>query len=290
MQLKKKFWKLASLLPLSLVLFLGGCQKLAVLDPKGPVARSQYNLIVWSFALLLTIIAVVFILFTVIIIKYRERPDNMDYEPPEQHGNTLLEIIWTAVPVLIVIALSIPTVKTTFALEKPPEQSKQVKPVEIFVTSANWKWIFSYPEEGIETVNYLNVPAGVPIQFKLTSVGPMNAFWVPELGGMKYTMDGMIMDLYLQADKPGSYLGRSSNYSGEGFAHMEFELEAKTQEKYDAWVKEVKQTAQPLSEKKYNEIIEPGVVGRMTFSSNHLKYVDPKTLEYCDYNYYKNKK
>lgn len=290
-QLKKKFWKLASLLPLSLLLFLGGCdKKLAVLNPQGPVAKTQYDLIVWSFILMSLIIAIVFILFTVILIRYREKPENMDYEPPDIHGNTLLEIIWTIFPVIIVIALSIPTVKATFASEKQPEQTKDMKPVEIYVTSANWKWLFSYPEENIETVNYLNVPAGVPIQFKLTSVGPMNAFWIPELGGMKYTMDGMIMDLYLQADKPGSYIGRSANFSGEGFTDMEFELEAKTKEKYDKWVKEVKETAKPLTEEKYNEIIKPGVVGRMTFTNTHLKYVDPKSLEYCDYNYYKNKK
>ena len=185
------------------------------------------------------IIAIVFILFTVILIRYREKPENMDYEPPEQHGNTLLEIIWTLVPVIIVIALSIPTVKATYASEEVPKESKHIKPVEIYVTSANWKWLFSYPEEKIETVNYLNIPAGVPIQFKLTSVGPMNAFWVPELGGMKYTMDGMIMDLYLQADKPGSYLGRSAN-SGEGFTHMEFEVEAKLKRNMTSGLKKYK--------------------------------------------------
>ncbi|SFD43743.1 cytochrome aa3 quinol oxidase subunit 2 [Bacillus sp. 491mf] len=289
MQLKKKFWKLASLLPLSLLLFLGGCEKIAVLNPQGPVAKSQYDLIIWSLILMSVIIVVVFVLFTIILIRYREKPENMDYEPPDIHGNTLLEVIWTIFPIIIVVALAIPTVKATYASEKPPEQTKDIKPVEIYVTSANWKWLFSYPEEGIETVNYLNVPAGVPIQFKLTSVGPMNAFWVPELGGMKYTMDGMIMDLYLQADKPGSYTGRSANFSGEGFTHMEFELEAKTKEEYNKWVKEAK-GAPNLSENKYKEIIQPGVVGRMTFSNTHLKYVDPKSLEYCDYNYYKNKK
>jgi cytochrome aa3-600 menaquinol oxidase subunit 2 len=290
-QPKKTLWKLASLLPLSLVMmFLGGCQNIAVLNPQGPVAKSQYNLIVWSFALMLTIIAVVFILFTIIIIRYRERPDNMDYEPPEQHGNTLLEIIWTVIPILIVIALSIPTVKTTYALDKAPEKTKDVKPVEIYVTSANWKWIFSYPEENIETVNYVNIPAGVPIKFKLTSVGPMSSFWVPDLGGQKYTMDGMVMDLFLQADKPGEYLGRNANFSGEGFTDMEFQVVSQTKDEYKKWVNEVQKTAPKLSEAKYNKIIEPGVVGRMTFSSNHLKYVDPKSLEYCDYNYYKNKK
>lgn len=290
MQPKKKFWKLASLLPLSSLLFLGGCEQLAVLNPQGPVAKEQYDLIMWSIILLSSIIVIVFALFTIVLIRYREKPENMDYEPPDQHGNTLLEVIWTLFPVLIVIALSIPTVKATYAAEKPPKESAHLEPVEIYVTSANWKWLFSYEEEGIETVNYLNIPAGVPIQFKLTSVGPMNAFWIPELGGMKYTMDGMIMDHYLQADKPGTYLGRSANFSGEGFTHMEFEVESQTQEEYDDWVKEVKDTAPKLTEEKYNEIIQPGVVGRMTFSSNHLEYVDPETLEYCDYNYYKNRK
>jgi cytochrome aa3-600 menaquinol oxidase subunit 2 len=289
-QSKKAFWKLASLLPLSFVLFLSGCDmKMAVLNPQGPNAQSLKDLISWSFWLMLVIIVVVFALFTIIIIKYREKPENMGYEPPDQHGNTLLEIVWTLVPVIIVIALAIPTVKTTYALEKPPESTKDKKPIEIYVTSANWKWLFSYPEEGIETVNYLKIPEDTPIKFKLTSVGPMNAFWVPELGGMKYTMDDMVMDLYLQADHPGDYLGRSANFSGKGFADMEFTVEAETQEGYEKWVKEVKGTASKLTKEKYNEIIEPGVVGRMTFSSNHLKYVDPDSLEYCDYNYYKDK-
>ncbi|UOY91959.1 cytochrome aa3 quinol oxidase subunit II [Ectobacillus sp. JY-23] len=288
MQLKKALWKV---LPLSLITaFLGGCQNLVLLNPQGPVAKSQSDLIIWSFALLLTVIAVVFILFTIVIIRYRERPDNMDYEPPEDEGNVWLEIVWTLVPVLIVIALSVQTVKTTFALEKPPEKSKDIKPIEIYVTSANWKWLFSYPEENIETVNYVNIPAGVPVKFKLTSVGPMNSFWVPELGGQKYTMDGMIMDLYLQADKPGEYTGRSANFSGEGFTHMEFQVVSQTAEEFKEWKEEVKSTAPKLSEDKYNDIIKPGVVGRMTFSNNHLDYVDPESLEYCDYNYYKNKK
>lgn len=293
MQPKKAFWKFAALLPLSLIVsFLGGCQQLAVLNPQGPVAKSQANLIIWSLLLMAIIVVVVFTLFTIVIIKYRERPDNMDYEPPEIEGNKLLEVIWTAVPILIVIALAIPTVTTTYANDKPPVSSTQqnVKPVEIYVTSANWKWIFSYPDQNIETVNYVNIPAGVPIQFKLTSIGPMNAFWVPELGGMKYTMNGMVMDLYLQADKPGEYLGRSAAFSGKNFTEMEFQVVSQSQNDFDKWVKEVQQTAPNLSEEKYNNIIEPGVVGRMTFSSNHLKYVDPKSLEYCDYNYYKNKK
>ena len=98
--------------------------------------------------------------------------------------------------------------------------------------------VIQLPGGKIETVNYLNIPAGVPIQFKLTSVGPMNAFGY-ELGGMKYTMDGMIMDLYLQADKPGSYLGRSANFSVKD-SHMEFEVEAKLKRNMTSGLKKYK--------------------------------------------------
>ncbi len=114
---------------------------------------------------MLFIIVVIFVLFAIILWKYRERPENLDYEPPDQHGNTLLEIIWTAIPVLIVIALAIPTVKATFELEKPPKESRGVEPIVIHATAADWKWIFSYPEENIETVNYVNIPTAMRSKF-----------------------------------------------------------------------------------------------------------------------------
>ncbi len=272
-QVKNKVWKWFSLLPLSLLFFLSGCsENMVVLHPQGPVAKSEYKLIVWSVGFMAFIIIVVFALFAVILIRYREKPENANYEPPEEEGSTLLEIIWTAIPILIVTALAIPTVKTTFALEKPIR--KDVKPLTIHVTAANWKWIFSYPEQHIETVNYVNIPAGVPVEFKLTSAGPMNSFWVPELGGQKYAMDSMETTLTLQADHPGSYMGRSANFSGKDFTHMEFEVVAQTKDDFEKWVKDVQRTAPKLNKEKYAKILKPGLVGRMTFSNTHLEWID----------------
>ncbi|WP_110114440.1 cytochrome aa3 quinol oxidase subunit II [Bacillus sp. CGMCC 1.16541] len=279
----KGFWRLTALLSSLSLLILSGCSDLAVLNPQGPVAKNQADLIVWSFWLMLIVIVVVFAIFAFVLIKYRERPDNMDYEPPEQEGNLLMEIIWTAFPVIILILLAIPTVQSIYELEKPPaaaEGQEQREPITIHVTSANWKWIFSYPEENIETVNYVNIPEDTPIRFELTSAGPMNAFWVPELGGMKYNMNNMAMDLYLQADNPGSYMGRSGNYSGEHFTDMEFEVQAMTDEDYEQWVSDVKNTAEPLTEEKYDQLLEPGVVGRMTFNNTHLDWVNHATDAY----------
>lgn len=269
---KKYFVPLLALLP---VLLLSGCEpNMLVFEPKGPAARDILDLINWSLIFMLLVVVVVFGLFGYIIWKYRATPENKDYEPPEEHGSTKLEFIWTVIPILIVIALTIPTVTTIYKLEKPPVGYENKKPIVIHVTSADWKWIFSYPEQGIETVNYVNIPAGTPVEFKLTSAGTMQSFWVPELGGQKYTMNKMETQLYLTADKPGEFLGRNTNFNGKGYAEMEFTVEAKSPKDFDKWVKDVKDKAPKLTEKKYNELLKPTHLGRETFIGTHLVWVD----------------
>ncbi|OXS67613.1 cytochrome aa3 quinol oxidase subunit II [Priestia filamentosa] len=273
---------------LAFVLLLSGCDiRMGVLNPKGPVAQTQYDLIIWSIIFMLIIVVVVFVLFTVILIKYRERPDNMDYEPPEMHGNKLLEVIWTGIPIIIVIALSIPTVQAIFELEEPPKTSaeEQQKPLVIHATSADWKWIFSYPEQGIETVNYVNIPEDRPVEFRLTSTSSITALWIPELGGQKYAMAGMETRLYLLADNPGTYMGRNANFNGEGFAKMEFEVESQTDKDFKDWVAEVQDTAPKLTKTTYSKILEQSHVGRMTYSNTHLDWVNHAAQK----TYYKDK-
>lgn len=254
-------------------LLLSGCD-LVVFQPQGPVARSITDLINWSILLLLLVVVVVFTLFTVIVWKYREKPENMNYEPPEEHGSTILEIIWTGIPILIVIALTVPTVKTLYDLEEIPEGYEDKEPITIHVTSADWKWIFSYPEEEIETVNYVNIPEDRPVLFKLTSAGTMQSFWVPALGGQKYTMGKMETEMYLVADNPGSYLGKNTNFNGRGYAEMEFEVLAQTQADFDKWVNEAQEKAPKLTEKEYEDLLKPTHLGRLTFSNTHLDWVN----------------
>src|SRR5699024_7913757 len=182
MKLIKKLTYMVTLLLIPLV--LAGCEsKLLVFDPKGPVARNLTELIVFSIIFMIVILVVVYGLFAFIIWKYRARKDDGDFEPKEEKGNHILEIIWFTIPVLIVIALMIPTTKTIYEVEDIPQEYEEEEPLVIHVTSADWKWIFSYPEQDIETVNYINIPADHPVQFKMTSAGTMQSFWVPELGG-----------------------------------------------------------------------------------------------------------
>ncbi len=264
---------LLSLVGLFSTILLSGCN-LVVFQPQGPAARSITQLINWSLLWMLLIVVVVLTLFIVIIWKYREKPENMDYEPPEEHGHTVLELIWTIIPILIVIALTIPTVKTLYSLEKVPEGYENKEPLTIHVTSADWKWIFSYPEQGIETVNYVNIPEDRPIHFKLTSAGTMQSFWIPSLSGQKYTMNKMETELYIVADHPGTYFGKNTNFNGRGYADMEFEVLSQTQKDFDKWVKEAETKAPKLTEKEYYNLLKPTVLGRLTYSNTHLDWVN----------------
>lgn len=267
----KKKWTLFSM-SLATLLALAGCNPAMVLNPKGPQAKIQSDTIIFSMIVMALILVVVYVLFFYMIVKYRASKQPIDYVPPYEKGNMWLEIIWTAIPIIIVVVLSVVTVITTFQVESTPAGYEDKEPLVIYASSSNWKWHFSYPEEGIETVNYVNIPTDREIEFRLYSYGPITSFWVPQLAGQKYAMSDMVTTLRLVADEEGSYFGRNANFSGEGFAQMEFEVLAQSPEEFDEWAKEVQETADPLTEKEFNKLLDIEVMGRATYSSTHLDF------------------
>ncbi|HET7578482.1 MAG TPA: cytochrome aa3 quinol oxidase subunit II [Bacillales bacterium] len=267
---KFRLMPLASLA--ALMVLLSGCNGLTVLNPQGPAAESEAWLIWWAIGFMLFIVIGVFVSFGIILFRYRERPNHPRHDP-EQEGNKLLEFVWTAIPVIIVICLAVPTVKTIFSVEHPAAQSDQ-KPMTIRVVSSQWKWIFVYPKQHIETVNYVNIPANRPVKFKLTSAKAMTSFWVPQLGGQKYAMSGMMTNLILEADHPGTYQGKNTNFNGKHYTEMKFKVHAQTKQDFKHWVHQVQQNAPKLTEKKFIDILQPTIVDPMTFSSTHLQWVN----------------
>lgn len=255
-----------------LVLLLSGCSSIAVLDPKGPAARTLSDTIIYSILMMVGVLAVVYVLFVVFLVKYRSSKSDDNYMPPHEEGNKWLEALWITIPIIIVTILSVVTVQSTNTVENVAPGYENQKPLVIYAASSDWKWHFSYPEEGIETVNYLNIPTHRPIELRLYSFGPITSLWIPQLAGQKYAMSDMINKLHLVADEQGSYLGRNSNFSGKGTAHMEFETLAMSPSEYDKWVQEVKTTADKLDEKEFKSLLSTAYVGRKTFSSTHLSF------------------
>lgn len=261
----------------TIVTVLTGCDNpLLVLDPKGPVAEEQSNVIKLSMWTMAGVVLVVIVLYAFMLTKYRASKSSADYEPPHIEGNKYLEALWIGIPIIIVAFLGWVTVGSLDKVENEQTGYTEEK-LTIYAVSSNFKWHFSYPEEDIETVNYLNIPTDRPLEFKLYSYGPISSLWIPQLGGQKYAMSDMVNTLHLAADVPGAYMGRNANFSGEGFAHMEFEALAMPPAEYDEWVKDVKATADELTEDKFNELLEADHVGRSTFNGTHLDFAPAPT-------------
>lgn len=280
----KKKWALLSM-ALAVMAVLAGCEPLLVLDPKGPQAQTQANDIMLSIWIMLFIVIAVFGILAFMLIKYRASKQHPDYEPPHIEGSKVVEAICVGIPIIIVTFLSVVSVQSNNKVEATPKGYEDKKPLVVYASSSNWKWHFSYPEEGIETVNYLYIPTDRALEFKLYSYGPITSFWIPQLGGQKYAMSDMVTTLHLAADVPGEYMGRNANFSGKGFAENSFNVKAVPQEEFDEWVKEVKATAEPLSEEKFEELLKPGHVGQSTFTGTHLEFMPPPEGENGGHNH-----
>ena len=257
---------------LTIMAVLTGCEPVMVLDPKGPQAERQASDIMLSIGIMSLVVIVVFAILVFVLIKYRASKQSPDYEPPHIEGSLWVEALCVGVPVLIVAYFSFVSVQSNYIVEATPAGYEDQEPLVIYASSSNWKWHFSYPEENIETVNYLNIPVDRPIEFRLYSYGPITSFWIPQLGGQKYAMSDMINTLHLAADEPGELMGRNANFSGKGFAENTFPVEVLPQDEYDDWVKEVQDRAEPITEKKFTELLEPGHLGRSTYTGTHLEF------------------
>ncbi|WP_084423084.1 ubiquinol oxidase subunit II [Cohnella thermotolerans] len=271
MKMKGWYRRLAAMLPLAAIAFLlSGCGvNMGVLDPKGTIARQQLDLIIISSILCVIILVPVLVMTFWIAWKYRSNRKQGDaaYKPNWSHSGKIEAVMW-GVPIVIILILAIITVQFTHKLEPSKALASEEKPITIEVVSLDWKWLFLYPEQGIATVNFVQFPKGVPVEFKLTADSPMNSFWIPQLGGQIYTMSGMAMELNLIADEEGEYPGKGANFTGEHFGKMGFIAKASSQEEFDQWVADVKKSSPSLSQQGYDELAEQSVIDtKVTYSS-----------------------
>ncbi len=268
MRFKKPYRKLMLVAMVAGLLSAGCGQQYVMLNPAGPVGQKELHLMILASVAMAIVIAVVFVLFFYAIIRFRDKPGNTAPYRPDWHSHKWLEILWWVLPAVLLTVIAIPTVKTTYALDRLPK-SKQ-KPVVIDVTSLTWKWLFQYPGQQVATVNYAVIPTGVPVLFELTADSPMNAFWVPQLGGMEYTMPNRVLPLWLEASKSGIYAGRSGQYSGTGFEKMTFNIKAVSPQAFQTWAHETHSTARPMSMYDYNQLLKFNTVGTATYSNYPL--------------------
>ncbi len=166
------------------------------------------------------------------MIRFRERKGDQGL-PPQIEGNHRIEVVWTVVPILICIALAIPTIHDAFVLASPPAGSS---PLVVDVVGHQWWWEFQYPGQSIVTADEMHIPAGRPIELKLTSVDVLHSFWVPALAGKEDTVPGVVNTMWLQASVPGTYPGQCAEFCGTSHSLMRFDVVAQSPAQFQAWV------------------------------------------------------
>ncbi|MEO7026861.1 MAG: ubiquinol oxidase subunit II, partial [Caulobacteraceae bacterium] len=212
---------------------LFGCA--GVLDPVGPVGAAEATILVDALMIMLAVAIPTILLAFWMAWRYRASNREAVYLPRWAFSGRIEAVTW-AIPTLVIMFLGGVIWIGSHQLDPFRPLPSKAPAEEVQVVSLDWKWLFIYPREGIATVNQLALPIGAPVHFSITSASVFNAFFIPRLGSMIYSMPGMVSQLWLRADRPAFLDGQSSHFSGDGFSDMRFVARSLPPASFAAWV------------------------------------------------------
>jgi cytochrome o ubiquinol oxidase subunit II len=234
---------------------LGGCTE-GVLDPRGPIASAERQILFNSLGIMLAIVIPTILATLGVAFWFRASNERARYRPNFRYSGRLEMLVWSIPAMTVFLVGGVAWVGSHDVSPRKPIASTE-KALRIQVASLDWKWLFIYPDQGVASVNQVTIPVGTPVSFELTSSGVMNSFFVPQLGSQIYTMAGMVSHLHLRADEPGTYRGISAQFSGEGFSDMHFNVDAVPAEKFAQWVDLARSAGPELNAKTYADLAKP---------------------------------
>jgi cytochrome c oxidase subunit 2 len=238
MKLKKQWhhvWRLLLLMVMVTALTGCGAEYLSALDPKGPVAQEQLDLMILSGYIMLVVFLIVGALYVFVLIRFRKRKED-NTVPVQVEGNHKLEILWTVIPIFLLVILAVPTVTHTFELAEVhgPEEAVQVK-----VIAHQFWWQFEYLDENgkaeVITAQELYIPTNKKVQVYLESSAVRHSFWVPSLAGKTDNNPGITNTMFFEASEEGTYSGKCAEICGTAHSLMNFKVVAVSPEQYESW-------------------------------------------------------
>ncbi|MEI5906033.1 cytochrome c oxidase subunit II [Bacillus spongiae] len=247
----------------TLTLILSGCGEafLSTLQPAGEVAQTQYDLMILSTLIMVGVIVVVTIIYAIAIIRFRRKKGDENKIPKQVEGSHTLEIVWTVIPIILLLILAVPTVTATFNLadtsgmDKVDEDGNREALVVNVRANLYW-WEFEYPDLGIVTAQDLIVPTDEKVYFNITASDVKHSFWIPAAGGKLDANVDNINTFYLEfdsekADEAGNlFYGKCTELCGPSHAIMDFKVKTMDRDEFDGWVTAMQTTEEtvPTSE------------------------------------------
>ena len=245
------------------MLFGGGAAAVALLIPWLPDPASaqadRIDFVFWFVtAICIAIFALVAAVIVYSIIHFRAGPDD-DEDGPPTHGNTGLEIVWTAVPAALVTAISIvsavvlarnehlPSTPSASAARSAQKSTVNglcksrggdpLKPLVVCVTAQQFSWLFKYPDYGNASSSILRLPIHTTVQLQLQSLDVIHSFWVPQFGQKQDAVPGLLTKLVITPTRLGTFPVICTELCGLGHALMRSESMVLTGDKFAAWTK-----------------------------------------------------
>lgn len=169
------------------------------------------------------------------IIRYRRRGRARTAEGPQVHGATRLELIWTAIPVLILAAIAGFVFYELPGIKDVPAAKAQGGPLDIRIDAHQFYWQFTYPT-GAVSIDEMHVPAHRVVRVDIYSQDVDHSWWIPELGGKFDAIPGRHTHTWFQADQLGTYRGRCGEFCGVFHAAMKAQVVAHSPQDYQSWL------------------------------------------------------
>jgi cytochrome c oxidase subunit 2 len=173
-----------------------------------------------------------------VIFRYRRSRQPVGYAPPQWHGNRLIEVVWTLIPLAIVLTiagLSFLELQRDFV--RPSDAATQM---DVTVTAYQFGWEYDYPKQGIKTTNKLVVPVGQLVRLRFETRDVIHSWWVPSISGKTDAVPGYDNYGWLQIGETGTWKGQCAELCGQGHALMTTEVQAMSASDFQDWVQQQK--------------------------------------------------
>ena len=229
------------------------------------VSRSVFDLHMAIFWICVVIGALVFgvMIYSMIAHRRSKRLHSANF-----HENTKVEVLWTVIPLLILVGMAVPATRTLIHIYDSTESD-----VDIQITGYQWKWHYKYLGEDVEFFSNLTtprdqinnlapkgehyllevdeplvIPTGAKVRFLITAADVIHSWWVPELAVKKDAIPGFINESWTRVEEPGIYRGQCTELCGKDHGFMPVVVEVKSRADYDTWLAERKAESAKLKE------------------------------------------
>jgi len=214
-----------------------------IFAPASTPAKSIFGLSLFVLAVTGSIFLIVFGLLVYSVVKFRKRRNDDGREPPQVYGSNQVELAWTIVPVLIVVALFMATARVIAFVQTTPPPSNAISVTAI---GHQFWWEYRYPELGVVTANELHVPVSDPVHptptfIRLLSVDTDHSFWVPRLAGKTDLIPNHPNSMWTDPLQAGVYLGQCAQYCGTQHAKMLLRVYVQSKHDFDQWITQQRQ-------------------------------------------------